>query len=376
VKFGFYELLSMNPWVYINTVISAIIKHCNSSITVNQLATDVELNTLCFFASANIFPHTDNPEGIYINPADFVPHITIDKLLKALWNTFAVKIYRGFFDDSVKIIRMNNFVSQMPAEDLTSFCSPMPEINYRNLVTGLKFIPVWEPDDTYYINQVQDIAGKELLGTYATTGNLPSVGLSNYGMIAYITSSSLYYISKSTGWEFYSRNIQAYSIGTEPMTSIDEQTPGILTTNVVETQPSASFYMPKSTAEEFKKDNLMFAFYRGMHEEPTFEVDFPYGSSNIYWKSDGTVFPGVQYSIRNHGDTGLIVKHWQKYIDWRLRSLPVNFEMEKSLSEVAAMDLSKKYRINKSDYFINSLAFDLELETDKISRIKASCLSY
>jgi len=301
-----------------------------------------------------------------------MPNVTASVFFKRLWSTFGVKIVSSIFQSNAKIILVKNIFNQMPVEDLTNYVSSEKTIDYSAINTGLKFVPDFSVNDDYYKEQVQDISGKALLGSYATFGALPSVGWTNAGYVAYVVDEDKYYESKETGWELYSRNIQSYTSG-DGSNTIDNQLPGLLMDTWEGYLPALEYYMGKSFLEVNNVDqSLLLAFYRGMHEEPTTGEDFPYGSGDIYKTAGGVTFPGANYALKNDGTNGLINKFWSKYITWFTSTMAVEMLLNLSLQKIMAMDLTQIYRINQINYFISEMRFDLNIESDKISAVKTT----
>jgi hypothetical protein len=371
IKYGFYNLLTIIPFLYVSYAIDKIMEQVGKHVTINQFKIDAELNSLVI-VHLNRKSLILTPDGMEVDVNILMPNVTASVFFKRLWSTFGVKIVSSIFQSNAKIILVKNIFNQMPVEDLTNYVSSEKTIDYSAINTGLKFVPDFSVNDDYYKEQVQDISGKALLGSYATFGALPSVGWTNAGYVAYVVDEDKYYESKETGWELYSRNIQSYTSG-DGSNTIDNQLPGLLMDTWEGYLPALEYYMGKSFLEVNNVDqSLLLAFYRGMHEEPTTGEDFPYGSGDIYKTAGGVTFPGANYALKNDGTNGLINKFWSKYITWFTSTMAVEMLLNLSLQKIMAMDLTQIYRINQINYFISEMRFDLNIESDKISAVKTT----
>lgn len=306
-----------------------------------------------------------------------VPDILANDFLRSVCNTFAWAPFVDATGKSLLLKPYQDLLSGPYADDWTAKVDPR-YVRART-IEGLpeRFAYDHTSDDEYASLHELRLLGRPVGLEFATYADAVSSLTVDDGGVVYIESLNEYFDFRGLG----SRGALLYSLGKSLGVINEYGTPTF-------TAPTDTLHMVTSTEEfglafPFNADDeflpafygpyvspwyddaplkdIILLFYRGLQPYGTFSLDYPLASSNAY--SWGETKVG-ELSLLWTGEDGLYNRWWKTWVEALERMRPVTYATRLTASDLALLDFSKKYRIDRHEYLIKRV--QVTITTDEI----------
>lgn len=395
---------SLSPYLYLNYILDRLFYTFGYTPSKNFISISQELRTLVMYNNTSKW-WSDNPLFLFPMPGtrpnkfnyrDYVPDCDIAAFIENLEKMFCACLFVDHRTKKTKFLLFKEIITAIEVVSLTKIVSDIRITQTESYDSAVfKFS---NDSEAYPEDDIKDF--RELNKWASVFSQLPAITTEDLNDLRLVRASDIYfrvsYGSSALEWKLYSRNIQKEygypgenplevecNIFTLPMYYGADVFLGVIGTTKF-THISWPLAIQKNffelrNADEDVKDNYSprLLFYRGLHQDQsTPQNTYPLGTFDVYDtnKINGSVpkLPDANLSLRWDGPYGLIENFYKEYLQWKMAGPDkLEFEAWFDITEIAALDFSKKYAINNTHLLLDSVELTLTPEGITASKVTA-----
>jgi hypothetical protein len=346
-----FYLSPRTPFIFLCYLYEQILKECGYIVKYNHLREDVNFKRIVLYSNQSDF---NNSHIFKLN--NYLPSISIREFITELSNILNIHLIIDDFRKTAKIISFNNMFSNSEYIDLTQYANDDLNKKIQKYTDKIIFKLGVESADLNqqphkWIIDKKDIV---ILTPVPTFNDLPAA---NIGDISLVQDEQYYYQKKTTGWEKYSKNIQAITLGEGNIVeTIQSNVSTIQEPNAKQQDCSGEICMQGNSEyrDEKKKVPFMLAFFQKKYVNNdeigylSYKSEFTEGTPSMYLN---------QSSIFNYCFSKSSYKKITSFdqIENTIR-IPLDILIN--------LDFSKLFKIKSTFYILEE--FNFNFEYDKI----------
>ncbi|PKN85402.1 MAG: hypothetical protein CVU46_11155 [Chloroflexi bacterium HGW-Chloroflexi-8] len=359
------------PFPYIAYLIKKILQHFKLRCDVNPFEDQLKRAVLVNHFIENEF--LDNDAKLVTSKAGFnlqdhVPEWTVYDFLKHLCNLFGL----GYEVDNQRSAIEFHFLDDILTTDDYIDISHLVIGKIRvkpPAVTGIKIEHKPASEDKYF-DYVKSLDGLTYKGEIQRWLDLPTGQINDCYFVKQMDS---YYAFKydpdiyAFGWVVYSKNFKQSIVTGKSEGAIEISSdiyPVIMRSpywldDVIGAPEWRLWHIPAShQACKFEGAPEMYQtkwmpgvlWYHGMVKDNQ-ENDYPFASPGIKYP-DGATIPGMNFSLKLEGETGLYTKKWKRFAEWRINAREVVVPILPDSEFIRTLRFNRKYMIDGVRYII------------------------
>jgi hypothetical protein len=396
------QFTSVTPFLYLPYILEKLFASSGHTSDFNIFANHLELKTLVLYSSISNYkgPTTDPPyQFVY---KDYMIDYSAIDFIKHLERMFCGTLFANDRKKSVKFLLFRDIMAQ---QELVKINQVTSEIIVTSGEPYQAYQLKFTPDDLCYPNELlRDLSVGTIKAPVATAASLPAVNNEPNDIRLVMAEDYYYHFSydpvNGPQWERYSPNIQLQTpepaedlnillieseIFTLPMYMGPDNFFTVNLTKYTDTYwPWANNkgIIPYKDLNDPATDKLTprLLFYRGLQKDNSFpQNQYPLGSPdvfNAYKKYSPPPLPskidGANIALQWEGDYGLIQNFFREYLTWKMAGPDkLEFNAWFNVKEIAELDFSKKYAINSTAMFLDSVEISLTPEGPTASKVTA-----
>ncbi len=397
------EYSSVTPFLYLNFLLDAIWNQFGFTGSMIFLNDSAELRSLVLYNNRSEFLYTGPssspfipfiPQATYPKKLNFnncVQKYELSKFIQSLESLFCATL---FVNDRLKEVKFLLFKDIVSSKEVTRFGKVVSEVQVTITEPYDSYRFTFENDTVaYHENDIKEFQTqrKFIIADFP----LPATGGTNTQVndLYFVQSKQIYYRVEYSSenpptlvWRRYSKNIRKelgdetgnyLKISSEIFTLPMFYGPDVFNGSMVGTDPTlfTKVSWPKAHQRfffELKKDDEVtdeftprLLFYRGMQQDQSSPQNtYPLGTFDIYTtnKINGNVPAIAGATIKLQWDTpyGLVENFYKEYLQWKMAGPDkLEFEAWMDVTELAALDFSRKYAINHVQMLLDSVEFSI-----------------
>jgi hypothetical protein len=416
---------SSSPYMYLNYVIDKLFDTYGLTSVENFIAANPELRTLVLYNNVSKF-WQNNPSFTFPYPGtrpsrftfrDYVQKYGIADFILNLEKLFCATL---FVNDRVKEVKFTLFKDMIQSQDVVKIKRVVSDIN---MIHGQPFdsaVFTFENDtEAYHENDIKDFEQLYKIPEVAVFP-LPTATSNLMNAICLVRAKDIYYMVEYSNdnppvlqWKRYSKNIKkdygekgnvtldvSSEIFTLPMYYGKDIFDGMMPLIGWSTpSPYLKVSWPKAHQRnlfDFKNEDddvtIEFTprllFYRGLQPDLTNAITpfdgqyYPLGTFDVYKTAKMYAhysnfaahmkIPDANLALQWDGPHGLIENFYKEYLQWKMAGPDkLEFNAWFDVTELAAIDFSKKYAINNNHMFLDSVEFALTHTGVTVSKVTA-----
>jgi hypothetical protein len=413
------EWSSISPFLYLNYVIDKLLETFGLSESERFLLQIPELHKLVLYNNVSHF-WKENPAfpipypGARPTKFEFKNHVQAYSIIDFIVNLQSLFCATMFINDRLKESKFVLFKDLINSSEEVKIQRVVSDIN---VITGEPYdsfrFSFSNDKDAYHEDDIKDFTNlKQINPIYDFP--LPWVNSVPLNYLCLVRTKDIYYhIEYVSGnpptreWKRYSKNIKK-EFGEEqenPLLVISEifTLPMYYGEDIFQglfglTQNGPSPYTQVSWPKAHQKNDYEFTsaedevstdftprllFYRGIQPaDLVYVINYPLGSFDVYratkryadWPNYAPhmKIPDANLALQWDGEYGLIENFYKEYLQWKMAGPDkLEFNAWFDVTELAALDFSKKYAINNNHMFLDSVEFALTHTGVTVSKVTA-----
>lgn len=403
------EWSSISPFLYLNFVLDKLFNTNGYDIIENFIRDNSELNTLVLYNNVSKF-WSDNPNAPTPIPGvrptmivynEYLPAYPIANFISELEKLFCACM---FINDRLKRASFKTFKEIIKAIDVLPITRVTSDIKVTVGDVYDSYTFEFANDEKLYPEtDIQDLTDKFLTNPPSIPSlPLPQVLISPFiNELMFVVGSDTYYVIKdvapftpptySVTWETYSRDIQkTYGVAIGKCLEISSKIFTLPAYYGAEPTNQSTYYSVTCFPLAFHRNfyELMpiddpatadytprLLFYRGMQpDESNSFVIYPLGTFDVYRANKaigGTAtIQGANISLQWDGPHGLAENFYKEYLQWKMAGPDkLEFEAWLDVTQLAALDFSRKYAINHVHMLLDTVEFSITNKGVSYSKI-------
>lgn len=418
---GFLASFSaLSPFLYVNYILDRLWDTVGYEKVKCFISENSELKRLVLYNNVAKW-WQETPNGFYLTPlpgdrpnkfvySDYVSEYSISSFISDIGKMFCAFM---FVNDRLRSVKFMTFKDLINSGDSVPISKVISDIIIHSSDQYPYFFFLFENDDAaYHEDDIKDLDNKNMIASVLELASLPAINPSlKKDDICLVRSRDTFYIvtydhdtSLLTEWKPYSRNIRKYygvdaedtlKISCSAFTLPVYYGNDIFHGNAAWTQtwpfdinytrvawPLAhqrTDYELQDPSLEISKDfTPRFLFYRGMQVDQSTPVQnyYPLGTFDVWhnhkFTGSGAKIPNANISLQWDTEYGLVNHFYKEYLQWKMPGPDkLEFEAWFDVTELAAIDFSKKYAINNNHMFLDSVEFALTPKGVTASKVTA-----
>jgi hypothetical protein len=398
------EYSSVTPFLYLNYVIEKLWDTFGYSTSNNFLRNDDELNRLVMYNNHSSFWYDtagNNPFIPFVDPAVYprkfdygkcVQKYDISKFIQGIENLFCATL---FVNDRLKEVKLLLFKDIINSKDSVKFSKVVSDIQVTISEPYDSFRFTFENDTSaYHESDIKDFQKQRRF--FTAVFPLPATGgsLTQVNDLWLVLAKDIYYRVEYSNedppvltWKRFSKNIRkelgdetgnCLHISSEIFTLPMFYGPDVFNGAMIGGDPTPytkvswpkahqRFYfdLQKDDQEPTNEFSPRLLFYRGLQlDESTPKNLYPLGTFDVFGtnKINGVVpkLPGATLRLQWDGDDGLVENFYKEFLQWKMAGPDkLEFEAWMDVTELAALDFSRKYAINHVHMLLDTVEFSI-----------------
>jgi len=334
--------------------------------------------------------------------SDYVNQYPINEFIEDLQNMFCAALFVNDKTKEARFETFKNLISDNVTVPIQRVASPIM-VNNEEPFDSSKFS--FDNDaDAYHENDIKDFHTFTKTAPVSSFANLPTPGSLNAqrNWLCLVRDEDIYYRctyeqGQTPEWKIFSRNIRK-SEGEELDSPLRISSRAFTLPmyygidhflGVIGASPYTMVSWPLAHVRvDYEYSNLddripnhytpCLLFYRGMQEDQSSPANtYPLGTFDVFSTAKIGVgiqpkLPDANISLQWHGPYGLIENFYKEYLQWKMAGPDrLEFEAWFDVTELAALDFSKKYAINNNHMFLDSVEFAITPVGVSVSKVTA-----
>lgn len=398
-----YHFSAISLFLYLPYIINKLFAQTGYNLLENFVEIDSELSTLVLYTPNSLYRGRVYDPPMQFDFNNYLIDYPISSFIHNLEKLFCSSLFVNDRTKQCKFLLFKDIlhsVSIISIKNVTSEIIVTPEATYSGFQLRFK------PDDVAYPNDLlKDISFGVMGAPVANKSQLPLYNVP-HNSVRFVTYEDAYYVwaynsqTGSSEWIKHTPNLFLQTNSPEDLENILEIETEIFTLPMYmgpdifftdePTLFTAVFWpyaehpglIPIKDISEEATDEMTprLLFYRGIFKDGSLPVKWcPLGTFDVYDiqkrqlpPNPDAKIPGANIALQWDGEYGLIENFYKEYLQWKMAGPDkLEFEAWLNVTEIASIDFSKKYAINNTHMFLDSVEFGVTPSGVTISKVKA-----